>query len=280
MKNSKVPKSGIHHIIANFERTNNLRLEERIYDDYHSYAARIRIKFFESIGFGFSPYVTLEYNQNASQILIELDDFGIFSPHGILPDHFTDLLLHSPDSTAFKEFMNMLLQRIYYYYHKSYAYMRPEYEVGRPDDKFKDLLQSLSGSKTQGLFYLAHLKPDVNQLPALIKKYCGFDLLIKNRSKIFVSMSRHAFVGYARLSNAFIGTQACTTDTHYNFMVDIKSYNQFRLFSEYPNLLRERMHGIIKQCIEFGSTYSVTLKSRSSFDLKWECLPLVGFCFL
>jgi predicted component of type VI protein secretion system len=218
------------------------------------------VRIVQQFGFKCEPRASWTEITNNQVPILEWGDFGILSPLGPLPDHYSERALFAGklSSVRFQQFIASITQRLSHLYYRSWSHLRPECELYRNDDRFSDLLSVFSGSKNPCIPYFAWQRPNLRQLPFLAKSHCGVKIRLDRKPISAVENTEKLEIGKVRLGKGRLGHRVFLFNPK-KICIWIEFYN-FKQFIEWrhkDNEQRKYFESLVQDCLELGVSYEI-----------------------
>ncbi|WP_041393901.1 type VI secretion system baseplate subunit TssG [Photobacterium profundum] len=148
-----------------------------------------KVRFQSSQHLGFSASEVKVTQQQNEKIVLEVSSLGLTGPAGVLPRHYTELVLQriKKKDYAFKDFLDLFNHRIISLYYKSwekyqYAVQHQNYLWGKHSD-MHEVLKSLTGARYDNDIYwgglLAKTVRNRSSLEAILSHKLGCSVTVK-----------------------------------------------------------------------------------------------------
>jgi predicted component of type VI protein secretion system len=256
------PNVGTHAWLHRLERSQGVRL-----GDWGSYplskpANAFAVQIDQRLGFNSEPRAFWYPANDRHPPKLEWNDLGIFAPLGPLPEHLTETLLQSQGGARLHQLVNSLLQRLTHLYYRAWAQLRPECEMGRPDDRFTALLGLMAGSEGPSIPQLPSHQPPVHQLPQLAFVLFGISVHMERGMVTRRSQPNPPPLGSARLGHARLGLHVPTFGLG-SMRLWIRPQNaaDFAAWSNHRHTHRQRFEQFVRQFLPVGAYCDIRVQT-------------------
>lgn len=256
------PNVGTHAWLHRLERNQGVRLGDSggypLPKPEHAFAVQIE----QRLGFNSEPRAMWCPAKNAAPPKLTWGDFGVFAPLGPLPEHLTETLLQAAGGARLRQLVNGLLQRLAHLYYRSWAQLRPECEIGRPDDRFTELLGVLAGAPGTNVPQLPSHQPPVHQLPQLAWAIFGISVRVERSAVTRLAQPKPPTLGAARLGHDRLGRHVVVFGLGgMRLWIRPQSAADFAAWSDHRHTHRQRFGQFVRQFLPVGAHCDIRVQT-------------------
>ena len=275
-----LPNFGALAWLHRFERSQGLRLGDSAGYPLPPPVQALPVRLEQHFGFASEPRAIWTDDQAGTTPLLQSSDFGVFAPVGVMPEHFTESVLHAQAGRPMRCLITDLTQRLAHLHYRSWSQLRPECESGRADNRFAQMLVALGGSDKSGTPHLCGHRPSLTLLPTLAASMFDVSVQVRCNAVSKVPHDNGFRLGCGSLNQAQLGSHGEAFGYGMTSLnVQLRTTSQLPTWRNTQHPTRLRFEQLVRHCTPVKSELDVRLQPPIDIPpIRLGCFGLGRSC--